>query len=48
MHLAAGTNDILLQAEDILKSAPKSETERKKANVRYNQPENVHEGIQQV
>ncbi|CAL9185853.1 unnamed protein product [Musa hybrid cultivar] len=48
VHLAAGTNDILLQAEDILKSAPKSETESKKANVRYNQPENVHEGIQQA
>ncbi|THU50505.1 hypothetical protein C4D60_Mb06t20920 [Musa balbisiana] len=32
VHLAAGTSDILLQAEDILKSAPKSETKRKKAN----------------
>ncbi|XP_057488102.1 autophagy-related protein 2-like isoform X2 [Actinidia eriantha] len=50
VHLAAGTHDILLQAEYILGSIPPSVPlqSRRKTNVRSNQPKNAKQGIQQA
>lgn len=56
VHLAAGTRDILLQAEYMFTNIPppvswssqgKSKT-KKKTNVRHNHPKDAQQGIQQV
>lgn len=52
LHLAAGVHDILLQAEYILTSIPPPVTlhldSRIETNVRYNQPKDAQQGIQQA
>ncbi|KAI9123609.1 hypothetical protein K1719_004909 [Acacia pycnantha] len=52
VHLAAGTHDILLQAEYILGSKPTSVTspltDKLKTDVRSNQPQDAHHGIKQA
>ncbi|XP_010909747.1 autophagy-related protein 2 isoform X2 [Elaeis guineensis] len=52
VHLAAGAHEILLQTEYILTSIPSSgllsETNRRKCNIRSNQPEDAQQGIWQA
>ncbi|XP_057964395.1 autophagy-related protein 2 isoform X2 [Malania oleifera] len=52
LHLAAGAHDILLQAECILASIPPTVswpvTSRIKTDVRYNQPKDAQQGLQQA
>ncbi|KAK7362652.1 hypothetical protein VNO77_04771 [Canavalia gladiata] len=52
VHLAAGANDILLQAEYSLASIPSpvplAVRDKSKTNVRSNQPKDAQEGIQQA
>ncbi|KAI4295638.1 hypothetical protein L6164_035661 [Bauhinia variegata] len=52
VHLAAGTHDILLQAEYILASLPSSVpwpvNDKLKTDVRSNQPKDAQQGIQQA
>ncbi|XP_038972268.1 autophagy-related protein 2-like isoform X2 [Phoenix dactylifera] len=51
VHLAAGAHEILLQTEYFLTSIPSSgslsETNRRKSNIRSNQPEDAQQGIRQ-
>lgn len=52
LHLAAGVHDILLQAEYLLRSIPPPVAlhldSRMETNVRYNQPKDAQQGIQQA
>lgn len=50
VHLAAGAHEILLKTECILTAVPPmpQSDERRKPNVRSNQPEDAQQGIQQV